>query len=32
MLRELAARIFHQLLEVRVFRSQAALQRPRAQP
>jgi len=31
MLREFASRIFHQLLELRAFRSQAALQRPRAQ-
>ena len=32
MLRELTAAFLHQLLEVRSFRSQAALQRPCAQP
>jgi hypothetical protein len=32
MLREFASRFFNQLLELRAFRSQAALQRPRAQP
>ena len=32
MLRELTPGFFHQLLEVRSFHSQAALQRPRAQP
>ena len=32
MLREFASRIFRQVLEVRVFRSYAALQRPFAQP
>ena len=32
MSREFASRFFDQLLELRAFRSQAALQRPRAQP
>jgi len=31
MLREFASRFFHQLLELRTLRRQAALQRPRAQ-